>query len=351
MSFMKKRDDFYLREIEDRIREIQSHLQKITPSKFARSTLHKSAVVRELGVIGEAANKVSSETKERFPGIPWDQMIGMRNRLIHGYFDIDYSIVWDVAKKELPKLSAQINDAILETAPPIHRWRLCPAGYYDVRSHSREVHQSRKNPDGVTSVREHCRRYPSGKDQLYPNEVRQIIEVASADDSLGSVGQLDRPLTANQFDREILIWTKYWNDLLSTDLPLDPNIIKALVGSESSFNPKVRDTHVRGKNYARGLFQVTDETRRILGNEKGELKDHYLTLNKDEVKEPAIGAAASIRWLFHKRELASKYLGRRATWEEAVADYKGYLRIKRKPWQTQKGMKDFNRWYEELRKK
>ena len=90
---MKKRDDIYLREIESRIEKIASHLKRTNLTKFFKSDLHRSAIVRELEVIGEAANKLSSETRERFPSIPWTKIVGMRNRLIHGYFDVDYSIV------------------------------------------------------------------------------------------------------------------------------------------------------------------------------------------------------------------------------------------------------------------
>ena len=87
-------------------------------------------------------------------------------------------------------------------------------------------------------------------------------------------------------------------------------------------------------------MQITDETRKIMADETGELKEHFLTLTKDDVKVPEIAAAASVRWLFHKKELAGGYLKREASWEEAVAEYKGYLR-KGKDYGKQKGMKRF----------
>jgi len=346
---MTKRDDIYLREIETRIQVIGSHLKNFTQAKFEKSDLHRSAVIRELEVIGEAANKVSPEARKNLKAIPWDQMIGMRNRLIHGYFDVDLSIAWEVAKHQLPSLLDPIRIAILETAPPVHPWRICPAGFYHVQQHGRTVTTTPTHPEGKTSVRRHCRRNPSGKDQLYPKEILEVADVAKAALSgLGTVNKLNEPTTANDFDTLILIWTKYWNDIFSPSEALGPNSVKALLGSESSFDPKVKDVKIRKRNFARGLFQISDETRNILRNEKGELADHYLTLTAQDVKDPAIATSASIRWLFHKKEMASKFLKRSATWEEAVADYKGYLRKKGDPFQK-KGMKRFMQLLESLR--
>lgn len=62
------------------------------------------AVIRAIEVIGEAAGHVSEEFKDLHPELPWHQMIGMRNRLIHGYGDIVLSIVWEVVEKRIPEL-------------------------------------------------------------------------------------------------------------------------------------------------------------------------------------------------------------------------------------------------------
>ena len=74
---------------------------------------------------------------------------------------------------------------------------------------------------------------------------------------------------------------------------------------------------------ARGLMQITNKTRKILANEKGELKDHYLTLTREDLNEPSNNICAGIRWLFRKRAIASDLLKRTATWEEAIAEFKG----------------------------
>lgn len=68
-----------------------------------------SAIVRELEIIGEAANSIPSTFQKNHPEIPWKQMIAMRNRLIHAYFDVDRDIVWITAKDYLPPLIQQLE--------------------------------------------------------------------------------------------------------------------------------------------------------------------------------------------------------------------------------------------------
>ena len=72
------------------------------------------AVVRALEVMGEAAAKVTEQARAEAPGIPWSSIVSMRNRLIHGYFDIDTEIVWKTVTAELPPLLPLLK-AVLET--------------------------------------------------------------------------------------------------------------------------------------------------------------------------------------------------------------------------------------------
>lgn len=67
------------------------------------------AVVRAIEVVGEAAGKVTEETRTEAPEIPWAAIVSMRNRLIHGYFDIDPEIVWKTVSKELPDLLPRLQ--------------------------------------------------------------------------------------------------------------------------------------------------------------------------------------------------------------------------------------------------
>lgn len=113
--------------------------------------------------------------------------------------------------------------------------------------------------------------------------------------------------------------------LLKPDVPLDPNLIKALIASESSFKPSKLAKNT-DPNSARGLMQITNATRKILGDENGELKDHVIIVTRADLNDPGSNICAGIRWLFQKRALASHELGRPASWEEAAAHYKGILR-------------------------
>lgn len=70
------------------------------------------ALVRLLEIVGEAANKVSPETQANYPTIPWQDIVGMRNRMIHGYDEVDLDIVWDVIELHLPPLITELRRAI-----------------------------------------------------------------------------------------------------------------------------------------------------------------------------------------------------------------------------------------------
>ena len=74
----------------------------------------KDAVLRNLEIIGEAANRIPVNIREQYNEIPWPQIVGLRNRLIHGYFVVDYNIVWEIIKNELPDLKAKIKEMVRE---------------------------------------------------------------------------------------------------------------------------------------------------------------------------------------------------------------------------------------------
>jgi uncharacterized protein with HEPN domain len=87
-------------------------------SEKVREDLHRDrflvlGLMKCLEIIGEAASKVSVETRVRYPDIPWLQIIGMRNRLIHAYFDINLDLMWDTLREDLPSL-IQILERVLQ---------------------------------------------------------------------------------------------------------------------------------------------------------------------------------------------------------------------------------------------
>ena len=72
------------------------------------------AVVRLLEVLGEAAKNVSEECRQQYPAIPWRQIAGTRDRLIHGYFDVDLDIVWKILTNDLPGLAANLEKILAD---------------------------------------------------------------------------------------------------------------------------------------------------------------------------------------------------------------------------------------------
>ncbi|MFB3880330.1 MAG: DUF86 domain-containing protein [Armatimonadota bacterium] len=67
------------------------------------------ALVRAVEIIGEAASRVTNETRETYSDLPWQDMTGMRNRIIHAYFDVDLDRVWDTVTEDLPPLAARLR--------------------------------------------------------------------------------------------------------------------------------------------------------------------------------------------------------------------------------------------------
>jgi uncharacterized protein with HEPN domain len=106
------RDDAYLLDILIAARKALEFVEDLSWPEFAQSDLHQNAVIRPLEIIGEAARRMSQETREAHPDVPWEQMIGMRNRLIHEYFRIDLRAVWETVQHDLPSLVSLIEPLV-----------------------------------------------------------------------------------------------------------------------------------------------------------------------------------------------------------------------------------------------
>ena len=104
------------RDVTITLRQMLDHAQKaVTLSRGRkRSDLDEDltfnlALTRLIEIIGEAANRVPDEFQDDHPEIPWIEIIGMRNRLIHGYDEVDFDFLWNVVRNDLPSLIKQLN--------------------------------------------------------------------------------------------------------------------------------------------------------------------------------------------------------------------------------------------------
>lgn len=101
-----------LRHMLDYAREAVEIARDKTADDLAGSRVTQLALTRAVEIIGEAASKVSGETRAKYPAIPWDEMTGMRNRLIHGYDSLDIDIISATVCEDLPALISELEKII-----------------------------------------------------------------------------------------------------------------------------------------------------------------------------------------------------------------------------------------------
>ena len=213
-----------------------------------------------------------------------------------------------------------ISKTLTNIEEKAHPWRRCPIGKHFVKSHIEHIPPSKTHPQGIIITRhEHCADNPSHKDELSYDEIQYITETHFS----GLIGTpIPSALTilfpeSDNYDKEIRGWVHYWNDIFKLSDPLDPDLIKALIATESSFheNPTKPKT-------AHGLMQITDGTFPILSDVDGELKNYLIRISKKQLLDPSVNICMGIRWLFRKKETASARLKCQATWFETIEDYK-----------------------------
>lgn len=108
----------YLRHILDEAEYLMSQTQGLSKDEFVGDETLKRAFVRSIEIIGEAAKKVPDDLKQKYTQIEWRAMAGMRDRLIHGYFGIDYDIVWDVVTNKIPQLQQEVEEILRDEQNP-----------------------------------------------------------------------------------------------------------------------------------------------------------------------------------------------------------------------------------------
>ncbi|MHB8336620.1 MAG: HepT-like ribonuclease domain-containing protein [Ignavibacteriaceae bacterium] len=106
---MKADDRIRIRHMADAGEEALAFAARVAKEDFAQNRMLILSVIKDIEIIGEAASRISEETKLKFLNIPWKDIIGMRNRLIHGYFEVDIELIWNTIRNDLPPLMKSLK--------------------------------------------------------------------------------------------------------------------------------------------------------------------------------------------------------------------------------------------------
>lgn len=115
-SMSERRDSDFLQDINEAVQRIGIYTEQLTYEGFLQDTKTQDAVIRNLEIIGEAAKNISDNLTDNYSHIPWKEMAGLRDKLIHHYFGVNFDIVWNVVKAELPGIALQIEKILKNEA-------------------------------------------------------------------------------------------------------------------------------------------------------------------------------------------------------------------------------------------
>ena len=107
---MKKNGKIFLTHILDSINLVEEYLKGKSKLDFLNSKQLQDSVIRRIEIIGEAIKNIPNDIKKNYGQIPWKEITGMRDILIHQYFGVDLDLTWQVIEKDLPRLKRQISD-------------------------------------------------------------------------------------------------------------------------------------------------------------------------------------------------------------------------------------------------
>lgn len=111
---MSGRDRLALRHMLDHAQEAVELIRGKSRADLDTHRILNLALVRLVEIVGEAATRISSDTRRNHPAIPWSDIISLRNRLIHGYDAVDFDILWQIVHQDLPQLISQLDRLVSE---------------------------------------------------------------------------------------------------------------------------------------------------------------------------------------------------------------------------------------------
>ena len=109
---MKRNYKLFIKDIISAMKSIEKFVEGLSLDKVKEDDKTSSAVIRKFEIIGEAKRHVPENLKENYPDIPWKRMAGMRDRLIHAYFGVDYRLVWEAIKIDIPNLKPRLEEIL-----------------------------------------------------------------------------------------------------------------------------------------------------------------------------------------------------------------------------------------------
>lgn len=112
---MKKDPQIFLKHILESIEWIEKDTKGMSKDDFLQNVPIQDAVIRRIEIIGEAIRNLPSELKKEKADVPWQDIMDMRNKIIHEYFGVDLGLVWEVVKKDVPELKDNVKKILLDT--------------------------------------------------------------------------------------------------------------------------------------------------------------------------------------------------------------------------------------------